>query len=327
MLIEKCKDSGQKVILLPTSDFSAVAIDESKNLLLDHFLFPRVAVGSVRDWMDKGLQKARAREIGLNVPDAHIINISNGIYEIPEDIAYPCFTKPLVTIVGGKKCFNRCDNYEELQKALDHIGARQDARILVEDFKEIEKEYAVVGFSDGENVVIPGVIHLMSQTASHFGVAMTGTIDPIIGLRPLIEQMKEFVRRVGFIGLFDIDFYYSENLYWFGEMNLRFGGSGYAATRSGVNLPAMLIRAFRGESYSGMKQQIEKSSSFVNERMCEDDWYQGVISLKQYRHILSSADISFVRDAQDPKPEKIFALMHYIRPIKKYLRKIIAHQN
>lgn len=261
--------------------------------------------------------------IGLNVPNSHVVDIQNGIYTLPEDISYPCFTKALVTLVGGKTCFNRCDNCEELCDVLNEIGLKKDVQILVEDFKEIETEYAVLGFSDGKNVVIPGVVHLLSQTASHFGVAKTGKIIPVAGFEPIIEQFKEFVRRMSFVGIFDIDFYYSKNKFYFGEMNLRFGGSGYAVTRLGVNLPVMLVRHLRGEGLSGMKMQIDTTATYVNERMCEDDWYQWSISSTEYRRILMSADISFVCDEHDSKPQQMFVYMHRILYIKKYLRKII----
>lgn len=325
MLLGKCTDPDQKVIILPSSDFSAATIDKNKKRLSAHFLFPQITKESefVCDWMDKQRQKRLAREIGLNVPKAHVVDIQNRIYTLPEGITYPCFTKALATLVGGKQCFNRCNDREELCRALDSIGAKQDAQILVEDFKEIEKEYAILGFSDGKEVIIPGIIHLLTQSSSHFGIARTGEITPIAGYESLLEQFKEFVRRMGFVGLFDIDFYYSENQFYFGEMNLRFGGSGYAVTKSGVNLPAMLVRHFRGEELSGMKMQINTTATYVNERMCEDDWYRGLISSTEYRHILSSSDISFVRDDEDPKPQQIFTRRHKILPIKKMLRKLL----
>lgn len=325
LLFDKCKDSEQKTILLPTSDFAAVVIDENKVGLSNYFRYPYIndASKSIRYWMNKERQKELAREVRLDVPDAHVIEIRNRAYNLPEGIAYPCFTKALVTLVGGKNCFNRCNDREALCRALDYIGAKQDARILVEDFKVIETEYAILGFSDGNEVVIPCVVQLLAQTTSHFGVAMTGKIIPSAGFESIIERFKEFVRRMGFVGIFDIDFYYSENRFYFGEMNLRFGGSGYAVTKLGVNLPAMLVRHLRGEDISDMKMQIDETATYVNERMCEDDWYYGFISSAEYRQILSCADISFVRDEQDPKPQQMFALRHRMLPVKNILRKLL----
>lgn len=327
LLLDKCRYAEQKVILLPTSDFSAAVLDENKARLSEYFYFPHIASQSksMHYWMDKERQKQLAREIGLNVPQSHIIDIRNKSYTLPESIDYPCFTKSLVTLVGGKSCFNRCNNREELFSALNIIGTQQDAKILVEDFKEIDTEYAVLGFSDGNEVIIPGVVQIIALSPSHFGVARSGKIIPMMGFESLIEQFKEFVRCTSFVGIFDIDFYYSDGKYYFGELNLRQGGSGYAVTKLGVNLPGMLVRHLRGEEFHGMKMQIDTTATYVNERMCEDDWYLGLISSKEYRQIVASADISFVKDDQDPRPQAMFKFIHIIHPLKKSIKKLLFH--
>jgi hypothetical protein len=52
--------------------------------------------------MDKIHQKDMARSVGLNVADGIVINIKDGLYVIPDVVAYPCYTKPLATMNGGK---------------------------------------------------------------------------------------------------------------------------------------------------------------------------------------------------------------------------------
>lgn len=326
LLLDKCVDPGQKGIIIPVSDFSTVAIDSNKTRLSEHFMFPHLLDPSmsIRHWMEKDVQKDLARKIGLNVPNATVVEIKNRSYTIPEEITYPCFTKALVSIVGGKDCFNRCDNKDELCHVLDEIGAKQDyVPVLVEDYKEIDQEYAILGFSDGKNVIIPGVIHILTMSTSHFGVARTGEIVPIKDFEALMEQYKSFVLQTGYVGIFDIDFYYSGNEFYFGEMNLRPGGSGYAITKLGVNLPAMFVRHMRGEDISGMRQIINDSATFVNERMCEDDWCAGAITNTEYRKIVTAADISFVMDESDPRPQKVFNTVHRLLPIKRIAKKIL----
>lgn len=324
LLIDKCKDNEQKVLLIPVSDFAAVVIGDNNDILSEYFLFPHIKdpSKSIRYWMDKENQKELARNFGINVPESKVINIFNKSFEIPEGINYPCFTKPLSSIGCGKRYFRRCNNEKELNKVLQSFGTEANVTILVEDYKEIEKEFAVIGFSDGEDVVFPGIIHLLTQTraALHLGVAMTGEIIPTEGFESLLEQFKIFVLQMGFVGIFDIDFYYSDNKFYFGEMNLRPGASGYAITKLGVNLPAMLVHHLRKESIVGMKRQINRSASFVNERICEDEWNMGGFTSAQYHQTISSADISFVYDSKDSMPQKIFNLLHWRKVIKKFLK-------
>ena len=325
LLLEKCADSKHKSIIIPDSDFAAVVVDKHQDKLKDYFLYPHInyTAGAVEHWMNKAVQKQLAREVGLNVANANIVKIENGKYIVPKAISYPCFTKATATISGGKQFFRRCDNEETLRQLLDKVSSRLDTEILVEDFKKIDEEYAVVGFSDGKNVVIPGVIKFIATSQSHLGIARQGKITSISGFEETIELFKTFVRKIGFYGLFDIDFFQSNGLLYFVEMNLRFGGSGYAVTKMGVNLPGMFVKSICGEPYSDMNQFVTSSAVYVNERMCMDDWYLGHITLKECHQYIDNADITFVGDTDDPNPNRSMRKVFLFTKFKKIIRNII----
>ena len=312
LLLETCVDANQKVILIPDSDFSAVVIDRNQERLKEHFLFPHIkhTPGLVEHWMDKIVQKEHAESIGLNVAKGQVVLVENQHYDFPTDIHYPCFTKALVTISGGKQFLKRCDNEEELRQVLEKVSLKFNTRVLIEEFKRIDTEYAVVGFSDGENVVIPGVIEFIVNSSSHFGIAREGKIMPVAGFETLLDQFKEYVRQTGFCGLFDIDFYESRGVMYFGEMNLRFGGSGYVYTVMGANLPGMLVRCLCGEDYSSLLHEVDHTATYVNERMCMDDFLHSYIDEEAYHSIINGAQIHFVMDPDDPGPQ---------RKLKRYL--------
>ena len=326
LLLEQCKDVDQKVAILPDSDFSAAVIDDHKDILSDYFVFPYVRnePKSVRYWMNKENQKRLAKSIGLNVAASTTINVINGQYSIPAGISYPCFTKALITTSGGgKQYFRRCNNKEELIGLLDYVATKSDTTILIEDFINIDTEYALLGFSDGEVVYIPGVLQFLRNTQSHFGIAMTGRIMPVKGFEPMIELFGKFVKEIGFIGVFDIDFLYDGKKYYFDEMNLRFGGSGYAYTKMGINFPAILVDYLSGNETESRKIELKESATYVNERMCVDDWYRGLLSTNDYYGILRSTDISFVYDDSDPLPQKKFEKEFKRMQIKRFLKHIL----
>lgn len=323
LLLEKCTDANQKVVLIPDSDFSAMVIDQNQERLKEHFLFPHIkhTPGAVEHWMKKAVQKQLAVEVGMNVANGQIVSVKNHSYTIPENLKYPCFTKPLATVGGGKQFLKRCNDEAELRKVLDAVCNYRDLDMLVEDFKSINSEYAVLGFSDGENVVIPGIIEFVANSQSHFGIARQGKIKPVDGFEDIVGQFKEFVRRIGFFGLFDIDFYESEGVLYFGELNLRFGGSGYAVTKMGVNLPAMMVKCLCGESYTEMPQHVTTTATYANERMCIDDWCYNYITEEECRQMISNADIQFVYDENDPGPEKALERQMKLLRIKRKLKK------
>lgn len=307
LLLDKCVDANQKPILIPDTDHTAATIDMNQEKLKDYFLFPHInhQAGAVVHWMDKVNQKELARQLGLNVASATVIDIVNGKYEIPDSIKYPCYSKPLSTFVAGKGGMRRCDNANELASALDFVVKYRtpNAKVLVEDYKEIETEYATLGFSDGKNVIIPGVLQIITVSKQNRGIARQGKVLPVDGFESLIEKFKKLVAAIGFVGIFDIDFYKCNGVLYFCELNLRFGGSGYAFTKMGVNLPAMLVRHLCCESIEDMNQVITGIATYTNERMLMDDYSQGYLSLKEY-NVCVTSDICFVKDDDDPKPQK-----------------------
>jgi len=328
ILLNKCKDVNQKVIIIPDSDFSAAVIDQNQEKLKDFFLFPHIhhKSGVIVEWMEKEKQKQLAVEVGLNVPKSCVVNVANRQFTIPDTIDYPCFTKPLATVEGGKRCLRRNNNIEELRALLTQIANKGNLRVLVEDYMNIEEEYAVLGFSNGTDVVIPAVVKFIKGSKSHPGIAMQGKVMPINGFESIIEQFKEFVRRIGFFGIFDIDFYKSKGELYFGELNLRFGGSGSAVTQMGVNLPGMFVKAICGEDISDMQKFVMSSAIYVNDRMCMDDWYRSFITTKEYHHYLASADLTFVRSEDDPGPQEEMKHLFVRTKIRKFIRKCLGRK-
>lgn len=328
LLLDKCVDpSGQKVILIPDTDHVTATIDLHQDKLKDYFLYPYInhQPGAIVQWMDKAKQKDLARSIGLNVANAVVIEIKDGKYSIPEDIAYPCYSKPLSTYVAGKGGMRRCDNKQELSDALNFVIAHRtpSAKVLVEDFKEIETEYATLGFSDGKNVIIPGILQFLSISKQNRGIARQGIVMPITGYEELIDQFKQLVASIGFVGIFDIDFYKCKDAFYFCELNLRFGGSGYAFTKMGVNLPGMLVKHLSGESIEGMQDSIAGIATYTNERMCMDDYCSGSITFHEYNQCMKS-DIRFVPDTDDPRPGRVYQKELMIHKAKQLVRKVVG---
>lgn len=311
LLLEKCVDKNQKPIIIPTSDFTAVAIDNEE--IRKHFLVPYInnTISSIEYWMDKAHQKRMAIKVGLNVADSFVVSRNESAFVLPDEVKYPCFTKPLSSIGGGKRCLRRCENKTELREVLNIAEKNGIKGILVEDYLKIDEEYAVLGFSDANEVVIPGVIKFVKGCQSHKGVAMIGEVLPIDGFKEIVDKFARFISSIGFVGLFDIDFFKCQGEFFFGELNLRIGASGNAITKMGVNLPAMFVKSMLGEGTDGFKKEITASATYVNERMCMDDWLAGMISTKTLHRILHSGNILFIKDEKDVRPQE--ELMNMIR--------------
>lgn len=327
ILLTKCKDENQKVILIPIDDFSVYVLDSNYAKLKQNFILPNIhdRQGAVVEWMDKDKQKGLAREIGLQVADSKSLSIVNGIYNIPTNILYPCFIKPQSFTLKAKKALHRCDNEKDLKKTLDSICCQySNIVVMIEDYKQIEREYAAVGVSNGKEVIIPGVIEIMSMgRGAGSGVAKTGRIVPTTEYDRLIEKFKNFVQKIGFVGIFDIDFYLCDNQFYFGELNLRYGGSGFVIFKKGINLPGMLVRSLLGEPIDKMQKYIVSSSTYTNEKVCLGDWYGCYMTTKEYYNTIKSSDFQLIRDKEDPEPERAFKLFFAKMFIKRIFKKTI----
>lgn len=319
ILLENCKDEQQKVILIPTNDFSVSVLDKNLNLLKKYFLFQNIKYqqGAIVEWMNKEKQKKLAQHVGLNVVNSIDIEIVNRSFNMPDDIHFPCFTKTREYAPGYKYTLRRCDNKEQLHDFLNDLCLKHDnLTLMVEDFKYIEKEYAIVGFSDGNDVIIPGVIEIAEMAkGGHQGVALHGSIVPCKNFDNFINPLKSFIQKIGFVGIFDIDFYLSDNLLYFGELNLRFGGSGFSFIYKGINLPEMYARTLLGKSIDNLQKEITNTATYSNERICLDNWIDGQLTTRKFFSILKSSDISAVKCKHDRIPEFVF----WIKTIKKYL--------
>ena len=330
LLLTQCVDPNQKTFIFPDNDFSAAAIDQSLDVLKDHFYCPNInwKQGAVVEWMNKERQKQLAQEVGLNVPNSLVIEIRDGKYVIPDSIEYPCFAKPLVSLVGAKLGLKKCNNRNELEKHLTQLPTLNERyrniKLLVEDFKKIDREFALLGFSDGQEVVIPGIIEILQLAhGTHFGVAVQGKVYPAED-NVLIAKFSELIKKIGFVGIFDIDFYESEGLIYFAEINMRFGGSGYAYTKTGVNLPVMMIKSFLGENIDGQNKKIVQSATFFNERMAFDDWYNGYMSTKKFLHLKKTSHFNFIYDDSDTQPQKVFMRDFRRKFLKKTVKQLIG---
>ena len=314
------------MILIPDCDFSVAMIDSHQDELRPYFLMPNIneQQGAIVDWSDKMKQKHLASSIGLNVANSSVISIEDGHYSIPESISYPCFPKALASVAGGKAGMWRCNSKGDLDKSLKEIIHKKmsTVKVMVEDYKSIDKEYAVLGFSDGESVSIPAIIQFIEGSRTQKGIALQGKVMPITGFEETIDLFKLFVKKIGLCGLFDIDFYESDGRLYFSELNLRYGGSGYAVVKMGVNLPAMFVESILERKVDSI-DTISGVAIYTNERMCYNDLLNSYISPKDYNHYIESSDILFIKDRDDIQPYNEYSKILRKAKVKYIAKKVL----
>lgn len=315
------KRGDEKIILVPVDDYAASTIDENITELKNDYLFPHVgmASGAINHLMDKNVQKIFAEKVGLSVAKGWIVKIENGKYELPEGIEYPCFTKPQISFMGNKEFMRVCYCNEDLKNVVEDVACKVDCPILVEQYVNIEKEYATLGFSDGKHVVLPAMIRLLQDgRGPHKGVTLQGCVLPTMGFEEYLKKIELFILNLGFVGLFDVDSFESNGVIYFNELNLRFGASGFAITNLGVNLPEQFASYLIGRN-DNYRKEVGKNGIFLNEKVAYDDVVNGFITFKNFKALRKSSDFFFIKDRLDMYPYLRFKWVM----LKNSLRKLI----
>ena len=319
LLLKEYGNQNPKAILIPTDDYTASLIDLNTDILKEHFLFPNVKLqqGQAVRFMDKKVQKQLVREAGLNVAKGWTAVFDKGVYRIPDDVSFPCFIKPNVSMLGDKHFMQRCEDLESLKEALDQVAERLDCDVLIEEYIDIEKEYDIPGLALGEKILLPGIIE---KGIIYLGVTGTGVISPWEDGSEIREKLSSFLSTLDFTGLIDVELYESHGKIYFNELNMRFGASGYALTRNGINLPKHLIRNMSGDA-TELHDSV-KRASFASEKVCFQEYINGEITWKEFRRIISSADYSFIENNEDPLPGIAFKIQSEMVRCRKLVKRI-----
>lgn len=140
----------------------------------------------------------------------------------------------------------------------------------------------------------------------HAGVTCFGRVLPADAFdADFLDRLRVFLRSTGFVGLFTVDVFQSGEKLFFGELNLRIGGSGVAVMAAGVDLATMAADTLRGcESIDETAQCREMT--FASERPLLNDRITGYIDRKEYQRLLRSADCRFLDAKDDRGPVRSF---------------------
>lgn len=308
----KYKDhEGSKPVLFPTDDYTAAIMDMNRDELEDIFIMPGIVgggQGSMTYHMDKTVQGEIARRVGLPTPKEWIVSLRDERAEVPEDVTYPVFCKPMESITGYKKEMKACVDEVDLRSHLNRLRRIFSNRdVLVQEFLEIDNEIDLGGVCFDDEVIIPAIIKKTNVAQYEKGVTLAGKVYPFEDLGDLQEKVIALLKEFHYFGMFDMELNIVGDKIYFNEVNFRSGGPNFSYFRSGVNLPALFVKKALGEEPTEEEKKVEAyGKSFIYEKVAWDDYMNGFMTKKELNECIAAADITLLGYDNDPAPGEYF---------------------
>lgn len=327
-LLEYASEAS-RLVLLPTDDYTASLVDKNRESLDGIFLMPGiVGAGSLIHYMNKDVQCKMAEAIGLKAPKCWVIDL-RGELEVPSDMVYPCYAKPIESFSGYKREMKTCHNAQELMDHLLWLKERfSDRSFLVQEFVDIDEEIDIEGVAMDGDIVLPGVIHKEIVAGWEIGVPLAGDMRKFDAYPGLKEIVTKLIESYHYQGMFDLGINIVGGEYYFNEINLRSGGTNYVYNKSGVNLSDLFVQKILGargafeakagaagaeaggcdasETEAPRTEIPEFGKKYIYELQAYEDLIHNMISKETVDEWLKTADIRIMESAEDPEPTKIF---------------------
>lgn len=238
---------GEKTIIC-TNDRAAEYIDAHEQELCQLFRTPSRGK-CIGNYFDKHEQCKLAIECGLDVPMSFVFSRGMDADAIP--ISFPILTKPLQSTHGDKKDIHICRDKSDFENALAEESNCVD--LIIQEFIEKEFELDVVGVRTEEGVTWGCAIRKYRHYPPVTGGGAYAQSFDVDGFNLNTKGVEIFLEKVGYYGLFSVEFLHKGDKNYFMEVNLRNEGLGYVATASGRNLPALYVDSKRNDCLNTFK--------------------------------------------------------------------------
>lgn len=275
-------------IIYPTGDGEEKTLDNNLESLSKHYLFPNCGTsGTVAKLMDKQLQTRLAAKHGIRIIESQYS--SDPDFSI-ENVGYPCMVKPLNSTAGSKSDMKVCHNIDQLKQALS--SGRYTDEFIVQRYISNEADLLFLGIAlpDGK-VVIPTLVKKpgVEATGEYTHAIISTDIDSNL---PEKQQVISFVKSLGYVGPFSIEFGLEKGKNYFFEINLRNDGTSHYPLGMGINIPMIYYNSLLGNSPQIpsekreylMIDEVADSRRILRKEVTIKEWLTQFLSAGSYRY-------------------------------------------
>ena len=212
-------------------------------------------IGTSADSIDAAEDRERFQQIlkdlGLRQPENRTARTNEEAIVLAAEIGYPLVVRP--SYVLGGRAMQVVNNADELgQYMREAVSVSNDSPVLLDFFLNHAIEVDVDCISDGEQVVIGGIMQHIEQAGVHSGDS--GCSIPPYSLPQNIQdeirrQTKEMAQALKVVGLMNVQFAVQDDVVYVLEVNPRASRTvPFVSKATGVPLAKIAARAMAGIS-------------------------------------------------------------------------------
>jgi carbamoyl-phosphate synthase large subunit len=184
-------------------------------------------IGTTPDSIDLAEDRERFQhlvdDLELLQPANRIARNTEDAVRLAEEIGYPLVVRP--SYVLGGRAMEVVFSEEDLRRYMEFaVKVSEDSPVLLDRFLDMAVEVDVDAVSDGEAVVIGGIMEHIEQAGVHSGDSgcclPPNTLDPSIQ-EQLRDQVKRLARALGVVGLMNTQFAIQNGRIYLLEVNPR----------------------------------------------------------------------------------------------------------
>ncbi|HEY0673178.1 MAG TPA: carbamoyl-phosphate synthase large subunit [Longimicrobiales bacterium] len=228
-------------------------------------------LGTTVDAIDRAEDRDRfnelCRDIGATVPPNGIATSPEHAQEIAQRIGYPVLVRPSY-VLGGRAMEIVYDDESLFDYFERAVRASPDHPVLVDRFLEDAFEADVDALSDGDRVVISGVMQHIEDAGVHSGDSAC-VLPPYLLKDHEIEEMRRLTRRfateLGVVGLINVQYAIRDGIVYVLEVNPRASRTvPFVSKATGVPFARLAASVMAGRALSDIDIEDEPMPAGVS---------------------------------------------------------------
>ena len=198
---------------------------------------------------DRKRFEALLRELDIPQSPGGMATSVEEALEAAEKVGYPVLVRPSY-VLGGRAMVIAYDATAVKEYMAQAVEYSQDRPILIDHFLEAATEVDVDALSDGEDVVIAGIMEHIEEAGIHSGDS--SCVLPSVDLSPaVLEQIREYTfklaRKLNVVGLMNIQYAVQRGKVYVIEVNPRASRTvPYVSKATGVSCAKIAARLMTG---------------------------------------------------------------------------------